>query len=877
MVLSLLSQLALAQEPALARHPARLGTTVAPSSQVVSLAVDPAKPAYTGHTEIALRVPTPTRSFTLHADEMTLGTVVLRRKRREIEATATPLAHGLVRIDTRKPIKRGEWTVALQFTGELRTEPYGLYRFERDGRWYVVSQFEADDARTAWPCFDEPAFKIPLRLSVDVPEGLAAIGNSPVETDHTANGVRSVGFAETPPIPMYAAALAVGPYVGTPVEGLPYPSTVWAVTGQERYAGGVVEALPAITRWLTDWFGSPMPYAKLDIIAVPEFAFGAMENPGAIVMTDTLLADPAHQTDEQRQLMRHVVAHEVAHLWFGDWVTLAWWDDLWLNESFADWVSIQAETVLDPGGRGEMSEVAAGSVMIAQDGRASVRPLRTEVDPAAVFETVNFAVYDKGRLVLAMVESWLGADAFREGLRQYLAAHPYGTATSSDLFDALSAASGKDVRAVMLPYLDTPGVPQITFAHTSDGRLKLTQRRYAVRGSTPTSGGPWVVPVRMRVGRADGTSEIVTVLLDGPSVEVDPGAAEWILPAADGVGYYTWSLPDDLRTALVRATPDLSPPERLRVVDALRLEHDAGEISLADVLQAVPSFAGDSDARVLRAVLGLVERVELAEHLADPDLEARADAWRRTRARAWIAEIGLDDVPGESTDRAELRRRLLGTLADAGDPEIRKHARTVGERFLADPTSVDGDLGAWGLRVLAEDDGTIAGSAPLQPRLVAGLATSNDPAVRQVLLRAIGQVRGDAARDAARALAMSPELSSSDTFAITTGIRDTRESEAELDEALAWTLANYDRLSSRVPPVFRPYIASAAGGCSPERLARGRSFFLDPVRNVPGTEQVLAEVDDAVRMCRLEIETDGPGLAPFLRGTPAAAAGTVDP
>ncbi|MEZ4237169.1 MAG: M1 family metallopeptidase [Myxococcota bacterium] len=464
----------------------RLHDPVRPTSQRVHLALDPASPDTHGQTTITLDVSEKITGFSLHAHELTITSAAIGRPGKRAKPAAVTVGEaGLVRIDAGRKLKPGAWSVQLAFDGQLHDQTYGLYRFQVDGSWFVASQFEANDARTAWPCFDEPAYKVPFELVVDAPTGLQVIGNAPiVRQEPVGDGTTRSFLQPTPPVPSYAEALLVGPYVATEVPGMKVPSRVYTLPGREELASMLVSDLGGTVDALETWFGRPQPYAKLDWILVPEFTFGAMENPGAIVAAERFLPAPAQASPDSARFAYRTIAHEVAHYWFGDLVTMRWWDDLWLNESFADWLSQHIVAERHPELRDDVGRVQRRIGMLSFDAQSSSQPLRTEVDPTAVFETSNLAVYAKGEALLDTVEAWVGAQPFRDGLQRYLAAHEWGNATAEDLFAALTEASGEDVTAVMLPYLDHPGAPLLQVA-PGEGNSRSRSSRWRRRAARP--------------------------------------------------------------------------------------------------------------------------------------------------------------------------------------------------------------------------------------------------------------------------------------------------------------------------------------------------------------------------------------------------------
>jgi len=839
----------------------RLSTPVTPLEQRIDVTVDPARRGFSGSVAIRIDVPGGTTSFQLHGEGLIVHTAAMQRagRRKQIAASVRTVGtDGLVvRVDS--PLRAGVYTLTLDYDGPIHDQPYGLYRFEAEGAAYAITQLEADEARTAWPCFDEPAYKIPWQLTVTRPAGVVAISNAPIEqVTPTDDGNERVRFAQTPPMPSYGVALAVGPYVATPVPDSPVPASVWTVRGRAHLAGSVVAELPAIVTYLEGWFGSEHPFDKLDFIAVPDFVFGGMENPGAVVLHEGLLVDPERASDEARELLLVVTAHEVAHMWFGNLVTLAWWDDFWLNESFATWVGQDAVQALAPEYRTDIGRVASLAAIVRADGRATSRPVRTEVDPSAVFETANFAAYPKGQAVLDMVRAWIGPAQFQDGLRSYLDDHAWGNATGADLFAALEEASGQPVGEVFTPFLDQPGAPAIHVTVSGDG-VRVAQRRYARLGVTPAP-LRWTVPMMLRVGRLDGTTEVVRLLLEEAETVLDLGPVAWVHPAAEGVGYYAWSLDPTGTEALLDHVDALSAPERRSVLASMSLQVESGALAVDHVLGSLAAFDGEADARLQRTVLDLMDMVTVVEELDDAALEDTMNAWRRARFGPMLARLGLRAVPGEALEEAALRRRVVRGLARAGDPAVRAWARELGAAFLEDPNGGDPDLASWGLGVVVED-----ADVSLQADLIARAQVSSDLRLRHTYLVHAASVPGERARDVALALALDPATDMADTFVLVEGVDGSRDADAEQDWLLGWMMDNYDTIAAKLPPPMRPQLARAGTGCDLGRLERAEAFFLHPDRAVLiGTERILAEARDSTERCMLRTKRLGGQVRAFL-------------
>jgi len=498
----------------------RLGRDVVPVTQAIVLDLDPRQSDYTGSVEIVLDVKKPVRSFRFHAESMDLLDLTLtplRGSAPPIRLSATQLADGQVEATAGNGIASGRHTLHIDFHNNFDTEAKGLYRLGVAGAWYAFTQFEAIDAREAFPCWDEPSFKIPYRVTLTVPAGDAAIANTSEESVVEKDGKRTIAFKPTRPLPSYLLAIATGPLEFVSIPGTSVPARVVTTKGLLALAGQAVAMTPPILAALERYFGSRHPYEKLDLIAVPEYWYGAMENPGAITYVDRiLLLDPSTVDDVARERFVVTTAHEIAHMWFGDLVTMAWWDDLWLNESFASWMEDKITAEVHPEFNSQVGEVKSAQRVMGTDSLLTTRAMRQPVRSMdSLLQSADALAYAKGAAVLHMVEGWIGPEAFRAGVLAYLKAHADANATADDLWNALSKASKKDVAAALSSFLDQPGVPLVTVEPLPGGRAKLNQSRFVNAGSIVPRAQLWQIPVTLRYPEGSGT-KTQSVLLTRP-------------------------------------------------------------------------------------------------------------------------------------------------------------------------------------------------------------------------------------------------------------------------------------------------------------------------------------------------------------------------
>jgi alanyl aminopeptidase len=517
-----------------------------------------------------------------------------------------------------------------------------------------------------------------------VPEAHLAIANTLPEKETIENGWKTITFRKTKPLPSYLLAIATGPLETVEIPNLGVPARVVTVKGQSQLAAAAVEMTGPILRALEAYFGGPYPYDKLDLLAVPEYWAGAMENPGAITYSDNiLLLDPQTTTLAEKRRLARVTAHELAHMWFGDLVTMTWWDDLWLNESFADWMGDKITHQVYPEFNWDLTALEGTLAVMSEDARPSTSPIRRPMESTDnLFENVGLA-YEKGKAVLGMFERWVGPETFRRGVLAYLEAHAWGNATADDLWRALDKASGKKLSEAMAGFIEQPGFPLVEVTSVSGSKVTLAQHRFRVLG-VEQEDMAWQIPVGLKYGR--GTEvKTETVLLDMSEKTFDLGVdAEWVMPNAGSEGYYRWAVPPRMLDAISsRALQALNPRERIGLVSNSGALMTAGALGGDDYLRTLNALAVDPEPLVLGSLLDALEGVKMA--MIPPEEETAFAAFvRRTFGPALVpVVIRLAAHDGDRTlyedyrKRAEnaanpgLRQQFLGALGSFRDPELR--------------------------------------------------------------------------------------------------------------------------------------------------------------------------------------------------------------
>jgi alanyl aminopeptidase len=836
----------------------RLGTDVAPVFQAVRLTADARKPDYTGSVRIELDVRRPVAGFSLHAREIDVRRLALTGPAGAVEVTHKSGDRGRLDVTAAAPLRPGPHVLEIDFANEYDTRATGLYKVAVDGESYLFTQFEADDARQAFPCWDEPAFKIPYQLTVVMPESHSAVSNTPPASETVEGGQRTVVFGRTKPLPSYLLALATGPLEYVPIPGMSVPGRVVTVKGASGLAGEAVRVTPPLLAALERYFGRPYPYEKLDLIAVPEFWPGGMENAGAVTFRDNiLLLDTRGASAQQRRQLVEINAHELAHMWFGDLVTMEWWDDLWLNESFASWMGDKAAAEAFPEFRTSVASVLGTQRAMNTDARTTARAIRQPVTSLDnLLQAADELAYQKGQAVLTMVETWVGREAFRRGVLDYLAAHEWKSATAADLWNALSKAAGKDVAGMLSTFLDQPGVPLVTVESIEGGRVRLTQRRFANQGVSPAA-ATWQIPVGLKY-ETTGKVRTRVVLLTGPSATVSlEGPPAWVHPNAEESGYYRWSVPAAARRALAGGGQrTMTVRERVGFIGNASALLDAGALRGDEYLELLVPFARDTEPEVVGAVVGALGKVKAA--FVTPELEATFAGYVRRLLGPALERVGKDRRPNEAEAVSLLRPPLLLWLGrDGRDPAVLEHAGKVAAAYLADPASADPSVVGVALMLRA-----LSGDRALFDEYRRRVETATVPAERERFLAALGYFRAPELVEEALRFAVSGPLRPQEIFEIPEGVGTAVVNE---ERPYRFVTENYEAIKAKLPPMFLVFMPHFARGCS-EGLARSAAaFFAQPGHAAPGTEKEMAKVAEAVRDCAALRSREGAAVAAYLR------------
>jgi puromycin-sensitive aminopeptidase len=850
----------------------RLPVDVHPTEYDLRLEPDLERGTFHGEVRIAVRLDRARTSVVLHAAD-------LRIERAEVQvAGATVRARPAVdkrdeTVTLRVPraLPKGEATLALAWSGRLNQHLRGLYAAAADGRRYAFTQCEAADARRILPCFDEPAFKARFRVSVLAREGEQVVSNAPVEREERVDGGRLVHFAVTPPLSTYLLAIAVGPLEASPVRQCgATPIRTWHVPGKGHLTELGLEAAAEALRRLEEYFGIPYPYGKLDLVAVPDFEAGAMENAGAVFFRETLLLlDPRTASLNEHKRAAEVIAHELAHMWYGDLVTMAWWDDLWLNEAFATWMAYKVVDAWRPDWRLWQGFEHDRAGALALDALANTHPIYAEVRSVAeATENFDAITYEKGAAVVRMIEHYLGADAFRDGVRLYMRRHREGNTVARDLWRALEEASGKAVTRVAQAWIEQAGFPLVSLGPErggAEGQLRVRQERFVVDPHTPAAKrrGRWPVPLVVR-WRGPEAVRVDRFLVDRVTQSVTlPSASglRWYCGNADAGGFYRVLYDVTARTGLVAYLNELSAPERMALVGDQWAMVRAGRGTIESFLELADALGDDTDYDVLDGLAAPLALID--EQVAAPgsDGQRAFRAWIAARFAPQLARLGWEAAAGEN-DATRLRRaavvRLVGGVAeDAG--VLAEAARRV-QAYLTDRTALEPNLADAVVGLAAR-----AGDEALYDRYRDAVARAATPQDRRRFLLNLGAFRTPATRRRTLDAVLSSDVPTQDVAFILLRLLGNPAARGE-----AWTLITrrWTALRKRVPPLMLSRLVEGTPALREPRYAREVAAFF---RAHPVPEAARA-VKQALEVFRLNAELrrrTAPGLARWLAAGPA--------
>jgi alanyl aminopeptidase len=852
----------------------RLPQTAEPTHYRLNLRIDPRKNSFSGQVFIDLKLNETTDSIWLHGNGLDVKKVeaILPDGKTIAGNYQQAAAIGVAKVTFAERLAAGELSLFFDYSAFFNTSLEGLYKVTADTDDYVFTQFEATSARLAFPGFDEPAFKVPFDIALEVPAEHKAVTNTPAQQETIVEGMRRIQFQTTKPLPTYLIAFAVGPLDEVNWEAIPasnfrnqsIPLRGYAVRGKGQQLHYALEHTQDIVLALENYFGIAYPYAKLDILAVPDFAAGAMENAGAITYREQLLLMDDTAPAAQKLRYASVHAHELAHQWFGNLVTPVWWDDIWLNEAFATWMAGSTMHRLDPelGYRQRMLNSALNSMQL--DRLVSARQVRQPVtqheEIGAAFDGIT---YQKGGAVLSMLERFVGVENFRQGINNYLNEFRFGNATARDFVRSI-AATRPDleeglIEQAFFSFLEQPGTPLVKLEWNCDNgatTVSIAQERYLPLGSDGDSNKQWLLPLcltaisgdrkQTHCEIVDKTSVSFGIEMSSPQDNGQASCPDTIIPNADAAGYYRYSLSADHWKTLL-SNDLLSEAEQLSAADSLGAAFYAGHISAGDYVELLPVLLRHDNVQVLTAPLS--ELNIMHREMVDPKQRPAFAQQLKALYQKVYANVQLDKSL-HNPDELQLRNAMFRLYALViKDPNLREQLLDKAVRYTGyktdqklHPDVLDVNVREVALSVAANMEGE-----PFVNLLLQHFHQSSDALLREELLRAM------TAADSPGVLAELRELSLSEA------VRDNEVSQIlgplmndvdKRDATWQWIRAHMDQLIERQPSWTKGSVVSyAAGFCSEERYREIETELTEQFTALERGPRSLANTLESIELC----------------------------
>jgi alanyl aminopeptidase len=841
----------------------------APVHYALDMTIVPDQDTFTGTVDVKIDLKKATPVLWLNAERLQVREASLAAEGGTIAARIITEPHDYVGFQFDHPVGPGEATLHVSYQGEInRKDQQGIFQMKDGGQWYVYSQFEQIWARRAFPCFDEPGYKVPWQMTLHVKKDQVALSNTSIlsETD-TGDGMKSVKFAETPPLPSYLVALTVGNLDLVDAGSAGKKNTrirIVVPKGRAAEAKYAAETSGPILTLLENYFGIPYPYDKLDEVAVPLSGL-SMEHPGLITHSGfVILRKPDEDTLGRQREWVSVCAHEMGHQWFGDLVTTAWWDDIWLNEGFASWMANKIVNEYHPEWQMNIGELNGYQGAMYSDGLVSARQVRQPIlsndDIANAFDGIT---YNKGSALLNMFETYMGPDRFREGIQRYLKQYEWRNATSAEFLEAL-AGDHHDIAAAFSSFLDQPGVPLVSAKLECNGgsaKLDLSQERFFPLGSTGTETQLWKIPVCVRYP-AGSEQARQCMLLQQSSGEMELSKAssfpDWVDANADADGYYRVLYAGAVLTRLLTTDYNLmSLPEKVSLIGDISALTGNGKVPLGQALALAPPLARDPARQVVNKTMEIT--TGLQDNMVEPNLLPRYRQYLSDVYRERARELGWESKPGESDDNRLLRPSLAGVMANqAEDPGAIAEGRKLAMAWLEDHKAVQPDMIGVVLTTAARH-----GDRALFDRMRAAARQEKDENVRGTLLFSLGLFQDPEIAKTALPIVLADEFDSRESLNILFGVA---QSPKTRDLAYDFVKQNWDAIVAKFPTDTGSFLPFVAGGyCDEQHRQDAKNFFEGRSTRYTGGPRNLAQMLEGVDLCIAYKRAQEPSVTEFLQ------------
>jgi aminopeptidase N len=849
----------------------RLPEVAAPEAYKLTFTPDLEKATFEGDETISIRLVKPTSEITLNAVDIDFHEVTITSGGSTQKAKVTPdKEKEMVVLAVEKPLAAGAATVHITYAGTLNSEMRGLYLGKDDqGRKYAASQFEATDARRAFPSFDEPGYKATFDITAVADKGLVAISNQKIVSDTPGPGDKhTVHFATTVKLSSYLAALVVGnfEYIEGGVDGIPI--RVYSTPGKKEMGKFALETAEHVLSYYDKYFNIKYPYGKLDLVGLPDFSAGAMENAGCITFREVLLQfDEKGGSVDLKKTVASVIAHEMAHQWFGDLVTMKWWDDIWLNEGFATWMSSKPIQAWKPEWNFNLDDVSGTGGTLNQDSLANTRPIHQAAEtPGQIMELFDGIAYGKAASVLRMLESYLGEQTFRAGINAYIQQHQYANATADDFWSAQAKTSKKPVDQIMPTFVKQAGAPIINVKAQCSGNsttVNLEQRRYYYDREKfqAASDQIWQVPLCLKSSTGAQKCELLTKKEQTFTLE---GCSTWVLANAGATGYYRAGYqPDAVRALAGDAETKLTPAERIALQSDIWASVRVGREPVGDYLAFAQGLGSDRNRAVMDDVLGRLDFI--GRYLVTDSDRDSFRSWLRGYLTPMLKDVGWDAKTGESDEQRTLRARLFNSLGyDARDPEVLAAARKLAEKALDDPSSVDRQM-AGGAMALA----ALNGDQAFYDRLMVAIKNPKSPEEYYMYLFTLPQFSDPKLLQRTLDYALTPDVRSQDALGVVTSVMGNPDGQKQ---AWDFVLAHWDAVQKVGGPFASAQVVGSTGSfCDAQMRDQVVEFYA--AHKIEAAERTYRQSIERINNC-VDLRTQQePQLASWLGQHGSSAGG----
>ncbi len=845
--------------------------SIQPISYRANLTLDPTKDNFTGSIAIRMDVQKPVQTIWLEQEKITIKSATLTSGGKSMTAKAIPGGDDFVGFQFDAPVPTGPAEFKIDYTGAVITKnSTAIFRQQDSGNWYIFSQFEATDARGAFPCFDEPSYKTPWQLTLQVPAGDTAISNTTPQSDKTDGAMRTFTFRETKPLPSYLVAFGVGPFEYVPAGFTArnhVPIRIVVPKGHAAEAKYAAEVTAGIINHHEEYFGIAFPYDKADQVAVPDTSgWGAMENPGMVTYAmNILLAKPESDTINRKRGYFVTAAHELAHQWFGDLVTTAWWNDIWLNEAFATWFEQKSTVEMHPEWSTNVEDVDAKLGAMREDSLMTARkirqPIETKDDINNAFDSIT---YQKGGAVIGMFETYMTPAEFRKGVQSYLKQYSWKATTADEFLDSLSSSWRKDVSKPFSTFLNQSGIPMVSVALKCEQgapTLHLEQSRFLPLGSKGGADQVWSIPFCVRY--PDGKSECTLMTSATQDWQLKAKSCPaWVEANQDAKGYYRVDYQGDLLAKLTAGDVEhrLTAPERVDLMGNAEALSGAGKLPAADALGLVATFHNDP----VRDVVVNAAELALAPHayLVPENLQPNYQRFLQKNFQARAQKLGWTPKPGESEDARLLRPQLVRIVATyGGDKALADQARELTEKWFQNHDSLDPNVAGSVLRTSA-----FYGDKALFDRFLAEFGKTKDKQVRQRLIGAMGGFRDSAAIQAGMNSMIEGKIPFMEgAFLLFNGQNNASTRKLPFE----FLQANWDKVTSMMPSgggfdfgSVLPQVG--ASYCDTQSRDDLQAFFKPRVDKFVGAPRALSQVVESIDLCIAQVAAQKPQVEAFL-------------